>query len=173
MLPLHVFEPRYRQMAARCLETDRRFGVLFHDPDHGGPFELRDGAIGCSAEILRFQPLPDGRSLMLTRGLDRFRVADGIESDTLFTEALVDGLPDDSAADPDRRRRTIDLFREVVRASGGESRPAPGLDPGADVSFRIAGTFQIDPAWRQRLLAMRSEPARLDEIDRILRTVLG
>lgn len=172
MLPLHVFEPRYRQMAARCLETDRRFGVLFHDPDLAGPFELREAAIGCVAEILRFQPLPDGRSLMLTRGLHRFRVADGIESDTLFTEALVEGVADESTADPERRRSSLDLFLRVLRANGGDAAPQPDLDVDQDISFPIAGTFQIDPAWRQHLLERRSEPDRLDEVDRILRTAI-
>ena len=76
LLPLHVFEPRYRQMAARCLETDKRFGVLYHDGERWGPFALREGGIGCVAEIVRFQPLPDGRSLLLTQGLERFRIVD-------------------------------------------------------------------------------------------------
>lgn len=172
LLPLHVFETRYRRMAARCLETDRRFGVLYHDPDASGPFSLAEGAVGCVAEILRFQPLPDGRSLLLTRGLERFRVVDGIESDTLFEEALVESHGDRpaSAADPGRRRRSLDLFLAVLRRQGTHEPPA--FDPARDLSFALAATFEIDAAWRQALIELQSEPERLDRIDAVLRAIL-
>ncbi len=172
LLPLHVFEPRYRQMAARCLETDKRFGVLFHDPDRSGPFELIEGAVGCTAEILEFRPLPDGRSLMLTRGLHRYRVVDGIESEAGYAEALVDAYDDrgDGGADPERRGRTLELFEETLRALGSEETAE--IDEAADLSFQVASTFQIDPAWSQHLLELQTEVSRLDEIDRVLRNVL-
>ena len=172
LLPLHIFEPRYRQMAARCLETDRRFGILFHDPDHSGPFHLVEGAVGCVAEILKFQPLPDGRSLVLTRGVHRFEVLDGIESDTLFEEALVGDFSDvdDGAADAGRRRESLDLFLAVLEKQGTADPPA--FDLHAELSFPLAATFEIDPAWRQELLRLRSERLRLDRIDDILRSLL-
>jgi Lon protease-like protein len=175
LLPLHVFEPRYRQMAARCLETDRRFGVLFHDSETG-PFELADDAIGCVAEILEFKPLPDGRSLMATRGTERFRVVDGIESDTLFTEALVEPWPDFESDEVSRltarRFRTAELFHEAAVHTGRTPDAIPRIDTGRDVSWQVAQAFQIEEPWRQSLLEIRSEIHRLDEIDRVLNTVI-
>jgi Lon protease-like protein len=174
-LPLHVFEPRYRQMAARCIETDSMFGVLYHDSDTG-PFELHEDAIGCTAEILDFRPLPDGRSLMATRGIERFRVMDGIESETLFHEALVEPWPDLEPGPASRlaarRFRTADLFRDVVRRAVQGDAEQPALDLDADVSWQVAQAFRIDEGWRQWLLEVRTEIERLDEIDRVLRSIL-
>lgn len=170
LLPLHVFEPRYRQMAARCLETDRRFGVLYHDPDESGPFELREGAVGCEAEILKFEPLQDGRSLVLTAGLERFRVIDGIESETLYTEALVEYL--DDAAPPldirELRRITLDRFESALRRAGRDRQSVPDIDEQRDVSFQIAQNFRIALSWQQRLLEIPSEVMRLQEIEHAL-----
>jgi Lon protease-like protein len=175
VFPLHVFEPRYRQMAARCIETDRRFGVLFHDSDEG-PFELVEDAVGCVAGILEFRPLPDGRSLMATRGLDRFRVVDGIESETLYTEALVEPLHDiegdDVARLTARRFRTSERFRDAAILAGTPNGEVPRIDTNTDVSWQIARAFRIDEAWRQSLLEIRNEITRLDQIDRLLDTIL-
>ena len=55
-LPLHIFEARYRRMVARCVEYDRRFGVVFHDADRTGPF-LMEGQVGWIAEIQKFLPM--------------------------------------------------------------------------------------------------------------------
>jgi ATP-dependent Lon protease len=74
LIPLHIFEPRYRDMVADVLETDRRFGLIYHDPDRQGPFLSEEGRVGTVARIRRHQPLPDGRSLILVRGLERFRI---------------------------------------------------------------------------------------------------
>lgn len=68
-LPLHIFEYRYRMMMNTILEDDRRFGVLMIDPSTG---EISD--VGCCAEVLRYQRLPDDRMKVLTLGQQRFRV---------------------------------------------------------------------------------------------------
>lgn len=170
LMPLHVFEPRYRRLAAHCLEADRRFGVIFHDPDLSGPFAVREGLIGCTAEILQFQPLPDGRSLMLTRGQTRFRIADGIETDTPYAQALVDALTDlpDTDADATRRQASIALFRNASRYIGA-LEPDP-FDSDAELSFALASAIRSRADWRQRLLETRSEIARLGDVDRLLRS---
>lgn len=111
VMPLHIFEPRYRQMVARCLEYDRRFGLLFHDADRMGPFERTTGRVGTVAEIGEFRILPDGRSLLLARGVERFRIVDGIESGTPYAEALVEPMDDALAAAGD--------------GSGSREGPAP------------------------------------------------
>src|SRR3989441_9633240 len=68
--PLHIFEPRYRQLLADCLATDRRFGVAYvpAERDAGGGPVPRPGDVGGVALIRNTQGLPDGRSNVLTGG---------------------------------------------------------------------------------------------------------
>ena len=65
LVPLHIFEPRYREMVRDVMEGEKRFGLLYHDPDESGPFMNEEGQLGTVAEIRRHQPLPDGRSMLL------------------------------------------------------------------------------------------------------------
>ena len=175
MMPLHIFEPRYRQMMAHCLEGDRHFGLIYHDPDRQGPFGMEPGRIGCVAAILKFQPLPDGRSLVLTEGTERFRIEDGIESEAPYYEALVEEYPDlDQAARGIVRRRqdSITLFQRVLTEVLKHPGPLPPIDASAETAFQLAQAILIDPAWQQELLETRGERARLDRLDFLLRAVL-
>ncbi len=174
-LPLHVFEPKYRQMVARCLEFDKRFGLLFHRDDLYGVFRIEPGRIGCVAEIGTFQPLPDGRSLMITEGVERFRIEAPFDSGTLYYEALVEAYEDEVEGEAElieRRRASIELFQALLRTLPEPPVQVPDFDPRRETSFTIAATIEIDPAWQQNLLELRSEMARLEQIDELLRRVL-
>lgn len=172
-IPLHIFEPRYRRMVGRCLEFDRRFGLLYHDPDLRGPFLMEEGRVGTVAEIEEFRILPDGRSLIVAGGRERFSIREGIESEEPYYEGVVLDYHDPETAENggmvDRRRRSLALFREVVE--GLDERPdperLPELDPRREVSFRLAPTIQIDPRWQQSLLELRDEEERLDRLDTV------
>lgn len=190
VMPLHIFEARYRQMVARCLEYDRRFGLIYHDPDRMGPFGMEAERVGTVAEIQEFQILPDGRSLLLAEGHSRFRIVDGIESDTLYYEGLVDPFDDEPALDEEelmsRRRRSLDLFLSVVEQMRVEGEgeldgpPAEGedeaevmarleaLDPAEEISFRIAERIRVDPVWLQSFLELSHEASRLNRLDVLL-----
>ncbi len=173
-MPLHVFEPRYRRMVARCLEFDRRFGLVYHDPDEEGPFLMEPGRVGCVAEIEEFRPLPDGRSLLLARGIERFSIEDGIESGEPYYEALASPYrdvvgPGDLA---DRRQRSLELFEAVVERLPEEPESLPLLDPDEEISFPLARTIQVTPVWQQAFLELRHEADRLSELNRIFRAAL-
>jgi ATP-dependent Lon protease len=175
-MPLHIFEPRYRRMVAQCVEGDGRFGLLYHDPDRHGPFQTDEGQIGCVAEILDFQPLPDGRSLIFTRGRERFQVEDGIESDTTFWECLA--APYADWEEPTlgllpRRRQSVMLFHRVLEEVVHHSRPFPEIDLEEETAFQLAQAIRIDPEWQQTLLELRSERDRLDQVDLLLESVLA
>lgn len=174
LLPLHIFEPRYRRLVARCLEFDRRFGIVFHDPDRHGPFLFEEGRVGTVAEIEEFQVLPDGRSLISTRGAERFRIVDGIESDEPFYEGLVETFEDRSpgAGIVDRRVRSIELFHGVTETLPTPPERLPEFDPARETSFRLAALIQIDPTWQQTLIQLRSEEKRLDRVDLILQAAI-
>ena len=174
-MPLHVFEPRYRQLVARCMEGDRRFGMVYHDPDVHGPFLLEPNVVGCVAEIVQVQAITDGRSMILIRGMERFVVRDGIESGTPYYEGLVEEYadePEDAATLLDRRRHSLELFRTVMERVTRAAEPVPPVDEAGLVSYQIAQWIYIDPAWRQQLLELRSEAARLDQVDTLLNTAL-
>ncbi|CAN5761256.1 LON peptidase substrate-binding domain-containing protein [soil metagenome] len=175
MMPLHLFEPRYRQMAAHCVEGDKRFGLLYHDPDHHGPFRMEQGRVGCIAEILKFQPLPDGRSLILAGGIERFVLDDGIESEALYYEGLVHEQPDTPDSQPgllERRRRSIRLFHQVAEKVMEQPESAPQIDERLETAYQIAQAVRVDPTWQQELLEAPDERDRLEQVDTLLRTVL-
>lgn len=176
LMPLHIFEPRYRAMVSDRLEGDRRFGMVYHDWDEQGPFLSEPGRIGCVGEIREHQPLEDGRSLIIVQGVERFRIEDGLESDTLYFEGLVTPCPDETVMEGEelrsRRRESIRLFRSVVASLSERPDPLPDLDADRELSFLLARTIQADPGWHQRLLELRDEGSRLIRVDRILRAVL-
>lgn len=174
VMPLHIFEPRYRQMVARCLEFDGRFGLVYHDPDRMGPFQMEPGRVGTVAEIGEFRILPDGRSLLVAHGRDRFRIEDGVESDTLYYEAVVSDLSDEDPEDEESlvrsRQRSLDLLATVLARFGPSQTEggSPDLDPGQETSFRIAAWIPLDPVWKQDILSRTREEERLRRIDRVL-----
>jgi Lon protease-like protein len=175
VMPLHVFEARYRRMIAHCLEGDRRFGVLFNDFEQRPEYEITEGEIGCVAEIERFHPLPDGRSLLLAQGVERFRVVDGVETGQPYAEALVEPYGDTAQppADLPAHRCLVQglLSSAIQRAQGPGARP-PVLDTDRDISFALAAAIQIDVRWRQLLLELPTEQARLRQIEDVLRGLL-
>lgn len=176
LLPLHIFEPRYRRMVARCLETDRRFGLIYHDSDRFGPFLMEDGRVGTLARIERHQGLEDGRFLIVVEGVGRFAIHDGLESGEPYYEAVVREYEDESGPRPpltERRQASIDLFRAAVSALRQTSPSSPEFDPEAEVSFRLAAFVQMDPEWRQDLLEMRNEEARLTRLDEVFERVIA
>ena len=177
-LPLHIFEQRYRAMVARCREDSKPFGLIYHDPDLHGPFLLEEGRIGTEAHIEVFHGLPDGRSLILVRGGERFRIRDGLESDEPYYEAVVERYSDRTAAGAgasllvERRRSSTELLRRAVAAVGGETDGIPQLDSSGDISFQLARCLQINAAWLQALLELQDEAARLERLDVIFRAAI-
>jgi len=175
-MPLHIFEPRYRDMVRDALVGDGRFGLVYHDWDRRGPFLMEEGQVGCVAEIERHEELADGRFLIVVRGRERFSIADGIESDALYFEALVAPYEDrerpggvDLAA---RRQETVTLFRHVMRTLPGPSDPLPDFPTAGDVSFALAELIHADPEWYQEILELREELTRLERLDEVFRAAL-
>src|SRR3989442_14628653 len=95
--PLHIFEPRYRQLLADCLGGDRRFGVSYVAPtdEQEREHEPHPGDIGCVAVIQSAQELPDGRSNILTEGERRFVLREWCASDRPYRRARVEEFDDD------------------------------------------------------------------------------
>jgi Lon protease-like protein len=121
--PLHVFEPRYRQMTRDALATERRIGMIAVRPEHAAEI---DGdpplfAIGCLGAIVESEALSDGRFNVMLLGTQRFRVVrePPREGERLYRVAEVELLEDDAAiGDAARlhalRRRVVELFRQIL-----------------------------------------------------------
>ena len=89
VLPLHIFEPRYRMLLRTVMADDKRFGVVRWDP------QAKDMAkVGCCAEILHCQHQEDDHSNIVTMGQQRFRVLD-IVREAPFRVALVSWIEDE------------------------------------------------------------------------------
>ncbi|MFU8885238.1 MAG: LON peptidase substrate-binding domain-containing protein [Cyanobacteriota bacterium] len=107
VLPLHIFEPRYRMLLRTVMAEDRRFGVIRWDPQNN-----RMADVGCCAEIIHCQSQDDDRSNVVTMGQQRFRVLD-IVREAPFRVGLVSWIEDDIDANP---AAVHDLATEVGKA---------------------------------------------------------
>lgn len=172
-IPLHVFEPRYRQMVTHVLSGDRRFGLIYHDPDESGPFLNEGGQVGTVALVEKHQPLPDGRSLILVRGLERFRILQEVSGEALYYQARTEPYLDDEVREEEalkaRRKKSLDLFNTVLESLPHVPEALPSLDLENELSFKLAAMARMDPPAQQELLEMRSEWARLDSLDPVFR----
>jgi len=177
-LPLHIFEPRYRRLVTTCVEARAPFGIVYHDPDVHGPFLFEDGRVGTEARIEAYRPLPDGRSFVLVRGGERFRIVGEEESPEPFYEARVAPFAGGSSARApdvlsDDRRRSVALFHSVLSQLGDGARAdLPAFDTSQDVSFALASHIEIDPQWLQALLELDDEAVRLERLDAVFRAAL-
>lgn len=176
VMPLHIFEQRYRDMVADALQHDRRFGLIYHDWDDHGPFLAEYGQVGCLAEIREYEALEDGRYLLIVQGVDRFVIDDGLEHQALYFEAIVSPYADETAMAGEeiqfRRRESIRLFEELVGLLPESPEGLPKLDSAAETSFVLAQAIHVDRPWHQRLLEIRDEGSRLERIDQVLRAVI-
>ena len=158
VVPLHVFEERYKLMIGECVESDTEFGVVWLSDDG-----LRD--IGCSARVTQvLAELEDGRLNILVAGGRPFRLLRRID-DMPYPAGEVEMLDDEtgSAAEADdlaaeARERYADLVEQVT-----DERPAAGELEELD-AYGMAATIEFDPPPKQDLLELRSERERLAQV---------
>ncbi|BBD55025.1 hypothetical protein NIES204_23250 [Planktothrix agardhii NIES-204] len=168
-LPLHIFEFRYRIMINTILNTDRRFGVLMFDPNQG-----QVAAVGCCAEIVQHQRLPDDRIKMLTLGQQRFRVLEAVREKP-YLVGLVEWI-EDKPPQQDLRPLATEvegLLRDVVRLSGKlmeQNIELPDDIPSlpTELSYWVASNLYGVATEQQTLLEMQSTVARLEREVEIL-----
>jgi ATP-dependent Lon protease len=178
-LPLHVFEPRYRTLLADCLAGDRRFGIA-RLPEGIAERELPAGTIGCIAEIVNSEAMPDGRSNIVVRGAERFELVSFVASSNPYHVCNATVVEDDFEIGGELdalAERVRDVFRRVARAArtlADDPDPLPELpDDAASLSFAIASMIDIGLDARQEILVSRSPTERLRQLDGVLSTALG
>lgn len=168
-LPLHIFEFRYRIMMNTILESDRRFGVLMWDPVQSKP-----AAVGCCAEIIHFQRLPDDRMKILTLGQQRFRVLEYVREKP-YRVGLVEWIEDHP---PEKDLRTLaseveQLLKDVVRLSSkltDQDMELPEDLPTLprELSYWVASNLYGVASEQQALLEMQDTTTRLEREAEIL-----
>ncbi|MEA2124694.1 MAG: hypothetical protein QOI80_1476 [Solirubrobacteraceae bacterium] len=165
LIPLHIFEDRYKALVARCLEEPTEFGIVCADDDG-----LR--ATGCACEIADvLERFDDGRINLVARGTRPFRL-DAEQADLPYPAGAVTFLADDPEAvpDPDLLAEVHEAYAELVLQATDRT---PDLDEIAAMSaYQMAGTVEFAIEAKQHLLEARSEIARLQQLRRLLRAAL-
>jgi ATP-dependent Lon protease len=168
-LPLHIFEFRYRIMMNTILDSDRRFGVLMWDPVQG-----RAVNVGCCAEIVKFERMPDDRMMVVCLGQQRFRVLD-YTREKPYRVGLVEWI-EDLPQPKDLRslaREVQDLLSDVVKLSAkltdqDISLPDDLPDLPTELSYWVASNFHGVAPEQQTLLEMQNTAERLEREVEIL-----
>jgi ATP-dependent Lon protease len=162
-LPLHIFEPRYRQMVKICLEEKSEFGMLLSLPKGFA-------RVGCTAEIKAVvQRYEDGRMDILTVGRAPFRVLELFQENPLL-EGQVDYLEDrETPANPRIQRELVELFEACHTLIYDDYPKNLQGAPPEELSYLVAGTLPMELLWKQQILELRSESDRQERLVAYLR----
>jgi Lon protease-like protein len=175
-LPLHIFEPRYRQMLTDIRVQDNLFGLSFFDAESSEREIPTVGHLGCVAEVSEVQQLPDGRSNILTLGLIRYRVESYVEHGDPYLVGKV-AFFEDEAEDEDllarRVEETSEIFMRIARAVRAINDDRAGLPelPETEperLSFLIAAAMELDNEVKLEMLELRSTEERLKRLRDLL-----
>jgi Lon protease-like protein len=152
-LPLHVFEPRYKEMIGECVTGKAPFGVVRAKRNEG------IAELGCSATVTEVtKRYDDGRLDIVTLGQRRFEIVE-LNRERSFLQAEVIFLEEEeSAPSAEDRKRALELYEKVAETVSSSAQ----VDPGAPwLSYQLAGALPIDLDFKQALLGIRSESERL------------
>lgn len=169
LLPLHIFEDRYKQMMRYAIDNGGVFGLAYrNDAAIGRETPPEIGSVGCVAKINAVVPLDDGRMNVISTGLVRYRVV-GLQSSTPFIVARVEPLTDDLEPGADLDRIVEDItdtcrkFLEAAQALDESNAPInPELpDDPESFSLLVCSALPIDNDTKQALLEITSTRLRL------------
>jgi Lon protease-like protein len=181
VLPLHIFEPRYRQLVEELLalpdEEDREFGVIAvregRTVEQDGPAALFD--VGTTVILRQAERLPDGRFDIMTTGNRRFSLL-SLDASAPLLRADVEFLEDDlGPLDPETIRRVGSLFLDYRQALVGQVPEDAPRDTGAlpddptTLSYLVTAAMVLPPLERQELLAAATTTDRLRRAEGLLR----
>ncbi len=164
MIPLHIFEERYKTMMNECLLHEREFGIVWLSEDG-----LRE--VGCAARVDRvLERMEDGRMNLVARGTRPFRVVER-QGHLAYPAGVVEFVHDrDEQVDPDLEKIAHEAYAELVKRATDREPEAEEL---AEMSaYAMAATVDLGLDAKQGLLDLRSENARLRLVTRLFRAAL-
>ena len=159
-IPLHIFEPRYRELIRECLDEEREFGLVLDRGEETAPVGTRAGVV----QVL--QMLPDGRMNIVVEGRGRFRIVEPTGG-RLFPTAAVDPVEDeDDPAEAEELERALALFARLVTLTGAEVEAPEPASP--QLAFELAARIDFGNELKQELLELRSPRERLARLTELL-----
>jgi len=162
-LPLHIFEPRYKEMIGECLMNKTDFGVVRAEKDGVAQ-------IGCTAEILAVtKTYDDGRMDIVAQGRKRFELLE-VNQERAFLRGEVLFVPDEQDRPAvEQVEQAVKLHAEILSLAGA-SQDLPEEE--LLLSYHLAGSLPLDLDFKQSLLAMRSEAQRIQALTTYFETLL-
>ena len=158
-IPLHIFEPRYKELIGECIEDDAEFGLVLSDDDG-----LRK--IGTRARVTDvLERFDDGRLNVVVEGGERFRLVEQTSGRSFHTGQIEAIEDDDLDAEPADAERALGLFRRVAELAEAETTEP---EPSRRLSYEIAARIELPIGLKQELLESRSEPERLRRLSQAL-----
>jgi ATP-dependent Lon protease len=158
-IPLHIFEPRYKELIGECIEDDAEFGLVLSDDDG-----LRQ--VGTRARVTDvLERFDDGRLNVVVEGGERFRLVELTSGRSFHTGQIEPIEDDDSDAEPADAQRALGLFRRVAELAEAETTEP---EPSRRLSYEIAARIELPLGLKQELLESRSEPERLRRLSQAL-----
>src|SRR5918998_1458614 len=164
LVPLHIFEERYKTMMARCLEEESEFGIVWLADDGLRP-------VGCACEIAEvLERMPDGRLNLVARGTRAFRI-EARQEELAYPAGTVEFLDDrDEDVDPEAAAEAHAVYADLVEQATDR---APDAEEVAAMSaYQMAATVEFGLEAKQGLLDLRSEAARLRLVTRLFRAAV-
>jgi len=177
IIPLHIFEPRYRKMLADIQAGNNFFGLSYFEPQETEEAKPPAGHLGCVAEVREVQQMEDGRSNIVVSGVIRYSLEEYAEDGEPYLVGNISYFEDREDEDVSKLSALTEevskLFTRVADAAhkiSGESAPLPALPDIApqELSFLISAAFNFENEMKYELMKTRSTVKRLER----LRTVL-
>jgi Lon protease-like protein len=164
LVPLHIFEDRYKTMIGRCLDEESEFGIVWMSEEGLRP-------IGCACEIAEVvERMEDGRINLIARGTRAFRIEER-QDELPYPAGTIEFLDDRSEdPDPDAAEAAHEAYAELVNEATDRT---PDLTEIGEMSaYQMAATVEFGLDAKQGLLDLRSETARLRLVTRLFRAAL-
>ena len=162
-LPLHIFEPRYKEMIAECLEQKRPFGMV----------RVKESAIasvGCSATIVNvLKRYEDGRLDIAAEGVQRFEI-ESLNQERSFLQGEVAYFEDEPSQVASGPRKTLIELHEQLFSTLGQNAEVETDAP--SLSFHLASQLPVDLDFKQALLEMKSEAERIETLTEYYRATI-
>ncbi len=173
VLPLHIFEPRYRALVHDIIDGDRKFGVVMIEKglDTGG--EDQRSSFGTVAKIIEAEEFPDGRWAVICVGVERFRVTKWMPDDP-YPQAEIESWPDCDPVPPpqDQFDRVAGKFRRclaLASEAGVDTGPLPDQLEAGDVgTMQMSAMLPIGMFDKQKLLGTSGATERLVSVERAI-----
>jgi Lon protease-like protein len=163
LLPLHIFEPRYKEMIGECMAQDRPFGMV----------RVKESAlatVGCSASIVSvIKKYDDGRLDIATEGAQRFEIKK-VNQERSFLQAEVAYFDDEPSTVGNTALDTVVQLHEELFAIMGQTVEIER--DAALLSFHLAQALPVDLDFKQTLLEMKSEAERLETLTEYYRAII-